>query len=87
MKKPLNKVALALWILAALFVVGELWSLNDMLGSIAQFRGNNVYMVGGSIGRLVQSTVGTAAMLTALWVLIELVDQIRRSVVRAAEKL
>ena len=87
MKKPLNKVALALWILAVLFVMGELWSLGDMYQMLMKFHeGDNVYMVGGSIDRIIQSIVGTAAMLTALGVLIELVDQIRWTVVRAAEK-
>lgn len=88
MKKPLNKVALALWITAILFVAGELWSLGDMLRSISQLRGtgDNIYMVGGSIERIIQSIVGTAAMLTALGVLIELVDQIRWTIVRAVEK-
>lgn len=88
MKKPLNKVALALWIVAILFVAGQLWSLGDMFRSISQLRGtgDNIYMVGGSIQRIIQSIVGTAAMLTALGVLIELVDQIRWTIVRAVEK-
>jgi hypothetical protein len=86
MKKPVNKVALALWILAALFVVGELWSLGDMFQSAARFHQDEIYLIGGSIERIVQSIVGTAALLTALGVLIELVDQIRWTVVRATDK-
>jgi hypothetical protein len=88
MKKPLNKVALALWIIAVLFVLGEIWTTVDMYRSVTKIYGNgdNVYMVGGSLGRIVQSTIGTAAMLSAWGVLIELVDQIRWTIVRASEK-
>jgi hypothetical protein len=86
MKKPLNKVALALWIIAALFVLGEAWSIFDMFRTADQFRGGHTHLAEGSITRLVQSTIGMAAMLTALGVLIELVDQILWTIVRATEK-
>jgi hypothetical protein len=87
-KKPINKVALALWIIAVVFVLGEVWTTIDMYRSIAEIhgQGDNVYMVGGGLERIVQSVIGTAAMLTAMGVLIELVDQIRWAIVRAAEK-
>jgi hypothetical protein len=86
MKKPVNKVALALWILAVLFVAGELWSLDGMFQSAAKFQQDQIYLIGGSVERVVQSIVATTAMLTALGALIELVDQIRWTIVRVAEK-
>ena len=89
MKKPFNKVAVALWVIAILFVLIEIWTTVDMYRSMTQIHGegDNVYLVGGSIQRIVQSTVGAAAMLVGLGMLIELVDQIRWTIVRAAEKL
>jgi hypothetical protein len=86
MKKPLNKVALALWIIAALFVLGEAWSMVDMFRTAAEMHDAQYYLVGGSISRLVQSTVVSAAMLTGMGVLIELVDQIRWTLIRASGK-
>jgi hypothetical protein len=88
MKKPINKIALALWIIAALFVLGEIWTAVDMYRSVTKIyeNGDNVYMVGGALARTVQSTIGFAAMLIAFGVLIELVDQIRWIIVRAVEK-
>ena len=88
MKKPLNKVALALWIVAILFVLIEIWTTVDMYRSMTQIHGDgdNVYLVGGSIQRIIQSTVGATAMLAGLGMLIELVDQIRWTIVRAAGK-
>ncbi|HTT85679.1 MAG TPA: hypothetical protein VMF67_19550 [Rhizomicrobium sp.] len=86
MKKPINKVALALWILAVLFVVAELWTYVDMFRTVAELHEDRVYLIGGSIARTIQSVAGTAAMLTAAGVLIELVDQIRWTIVRAVEK-
>ena len=86
MKKPLNKIALALWILAALFVMEETWTLAEMFRIPTGLRGDMTYVVGGSISRFIQSVVATAGLLTGIGVLIELVDQIRWTVVRASEK-
>jgi len=86
MKKPLNKIALALWIIAALFVLAEAWSMVDMFRTAAEMREAQYYLVGGSISRLVQSTAVPAAMLTGFGALIEPVDQIRWTLVRACGK-
>jgi hypothetical protein len=86
MKKPVNKVALALWAIVAMFVAGEAWSLFVMFRTAAEMRGGQTYLVDGAISRLVEGGVVAAAMMTALGVLIELVDQIRWTIVRAAEK-
>ncbi len=48
--------------------------------------GDTTYIVGESLQRIVRCMVSVAAMLVALGVLIELVDQIRWTIARALEK-
>jgi len=86
MKKPVNKVALALWIVAALFVLDEAWTTFDVIRATAKLGQGDVYLVSGGIARIVQSVVATAGMLTGTGMLVELVDQIRWAVVRASAK-
>ncbi|HEX4159307.1 MAG TPA: hypothetical protein VHY79_12610 [Rhizomicrobium sp.] len=85
-KKPVNKVALVLWILAALFVASELWTFIDLLQTASSLHGGETYLVGQGITQSVRLTFMEAANLTAAGMLIELVDQIRWTIVRAAEK-
>lgn len=82
MKKPINKVALALWIIAALLVAGNAWSMFDMFRTAAGIPGGHTYLVDGAISRFVLGGVVGAAMLTGIGVLIKLVDQIRWMLVR-----
>jgi hypothetical protein len=79
MKKPLNKVALALWALAALVIVGEACSLAvlDRGMHMSEAAGGSVYLVIGSIWNMVRSTVMSAAVLAAFGMIVELLDQIR----------
>ena len=86
MKKPLNKVALALWIMAVVFVLGEVWAAVLEFDTIDQLHGGTAYLVEASIRRVVPSTISIAAIMTAFGVLIELVDQIRWTILRAVEK-
>jgi len=86
MKKPLNKVALALWIVVVLFVLGEIWTYVSMLRALTSFHEDDIHVVGEGLVRTIQSVIATAAMLTALGARIELVDQIRWTIVRAVEK-
>lgn len=86
MKKPINKFALALWILAIVFVLGELWAAVFEFDTIDQLHGGTAYLVEGSIRRIIPSTIGAASIMTAFGVLIELVDQMRWTIVRAVEK-
>jgi hypothetical protein len=79
MKKPINKVAVALWILAALAVVGEVCSyllLHKMMAETAQ-HGDTVYEIVGSTWNWAKSAIVLTAQLVALGVIIELIDQIR----------
>ena len=86
MKKPLNKVTLALWIMAGLFVLAEIWTYAVMFRTANSFHAGETYVVMDSVARSVQSTLVGAAMLTAFGMLIELVDQIRSTIARAVEK-
>lgn len=86
MKKPLNKIALALWIIAALFVLVQAWSLVEMFRTSAEIGKDQYFLVLGSVSRLVQSAVIFPAVLTGMGALIELVDQIRWAFVRAPGK-
>jgi hypothetical protein len=69
-----------------MFVAGEAWSLFGMFRTAAEMRGGQTYLVDGAISRLVQGGVVAAGMLTGIGAQIELVDQIRWTIVRAAEK-
>jgi hypothetical protein len=86
MKKPLNKISPTLWICAVLFVLARAWTFVTMFQTTAEMRAGTYYLVIDGISRLVQSTVAVAATLTGMGVLIELVDQIRWTLVRASGK-
>jgi exosortase/archaeosortase len=80
MEKPINKIAVALWIVAAIWVVGQTWSLfaalrfaHDVQGAY----GGNSYFVSDTIWKWVQAIVMVCGQFVAFGVLIELVDQIR----------
>jgi len=83
-KKPINKVALALWALAVLVVIGEACSFAIIQHGIQRSAatGDTVYLVVGGIWNMVRSTVISAGALVALGMMVELLDQIRRNTVR-----
>ena len=83
MKKPLNKVALALWVLAALAVIGEACSFVVLQQGIQMAAARDtVYLVGGSVWNMARSAVMSAAALVALGMMVELLDQIRWNTAR-----
>jgi hypothetical protein len=65
-RKPLHKVAIALWVLAAAIILLWGWSLFDFL-SMPAHAGLGQYLFG----------IAAAAILIALGTIVELIDQIR----------
>jgi hypothetical protein len=80
MKKPINKLAVALWIVAIVYAAGEVWSLCSALrfaGNLQGTYGGHSYIVTGTVWKIAQSIVLVCSQLIALGILIEMVDQIR----------
>lgn len=78
MKKPLNKVALALWILAAVVAAGEILSsvaIRHVASDIATT--DTLYVVAGSMWSMIRGALMSASALVAYGTIIEIVDQIR----------
>ena len=84
MKKPINKVALALWALAVLVAIGEVCSFAVIQHGIQRSAaaGDTVYLVVGGIWNMVRSAVISSAALVALGMMVELLDQIRGNTAR-----
>jgi hypothetical protein len=77
MKKPVNRFAVALWVLAVLVLVamtGEYFSIFSATSELAQR--DTVYVV-GHFWKFFLRGVVSAARLASLGVIIELIDQIR----------
>jgi len=78
MKKPLNNFAFALWLIAALFVPADIWAFwhaslyNPYDGYIPLH--TNVLAL---IREMVESVLYVSGMLSALGMVIEILDQIR----------
>jgi len=79
MKKLTNKVALALWALAGLVVIGEACSFAVIHEGIqmSEATGGRIYLVVGSVWNMVRSAVLSAALLVAFGMIVELLDRIR----------
>ena len=79
MKKRINKVALALWLLAGLVVIGEACSFAVLHQGIqmSEAAGGRFFLVAGGLWNTVRSAVLSAAMLVAFGMIVELLDQIR----------
>lgn len=85
MKKPINKFAVALWVMAIAFAVYDLWSLFaavNMASELHSRYGDTIYVVGGTISKIVLSLVSGCGQFVALGILIEMVDQIRWTLAR-----
>ena len=84
MKKPLNRVALALWVLAVLVIVGEACSFVVLRHGVqmSEAAGDRIYLVAGATWNFVRSALMSAASLVALGTLVELLDQIRWNIRR-----
>ena len=79
MKKPVNKFAVGLWLLAALVFVGELAQLAMIISTAKALaaRGDTIYVVGHGLGAALAVLTVVPVHLVALGVIIEMLDQIR----------
>jgi hypothetical protein len=78
MKKPVDRFAIALWVLAVVVILGTAFSEYSVQFYVQRAEPNiTLYEVVGSAWRLVSAGIATAALIAGLGVLIELVDQIR----------
>jgi hypothetical protein len=79
-KKPVNKFAVALWVLAAVVLVGEVGQTLSLLQSMSN-PDPAAHALGNIVGRgmwfALLGSVSTPAQLAGLGVLIEILDQIR----------
>lgn len=84
MKKPVNKFALFLWVLAVLVLAAQAAQYFTMMTSAREMamHGDHIDLVGGAIEKLVLTGLLAAAQLASFGVLIELVDQIRWNALR-----
>jgi hypothetical protein len=78
MKKPLNRVAIALWVLAVLTLAGEAASLAYMRQIVqeATSQPGQTYYVVGHFWPMIRGSVLPAILLAVFGYLIELIDQI-----------
>jgi hypothetical protein len=79
-KKPVNKFAVTLWVLAVVVLIGELGQTISLLqsmsdaGPAAQIAGN---IMGRGMWFALLGSLSTPAQLAGLGVIIEILDQIR----------
>ncbi len=78
MKKPLSNFAFALWLIAAIFAVADVWafwkaSLYDPYEGHIRLHTNYLEM----IRQMVESVLYVSGTLSALGMVIEILDQIR----------
>jgi hypothetical protein len=79
MKKPINKFAVTLWVLAVLVLGSFIYSYFSVMRTLEQFAqpGARLYSLGGDLLSFIHSGLLPAMVLVAFGYLIELVDQIR----------
>ena len=78
MKKPLNKFALGLWIVAAIYVAVQAWAMYDITQLCVAFPvRDGAACVRGAPWDGLGQIVLTVSVLASFAVLIELVDRIR----------
>jgi hypothetical protein len=78
-KKPVNKVAVGLWVLAVIVLIGgagSLEALREGLGTSVE-EGGKIFMVAGNPWKIIVGSLLPAAQLLAFGVIIGLIDQIR----------
>jgi hypothetical protein len=80
-KKPINKVAVAIWVIAALMLASAVISVVQMQSALiqgAKLAGNEeTFLVVNSSLTMMERGIASIIMLAAFGYLIELVDQIR----------
>jgi hypothetical protein len=79
MKKPVNKFAVGLWLLAAVVLTGGLAQLAMIISTTRAMaaRGDTIYVVGHGLGAALAGLIVVPVQLVALGVIIEMLDQIR----------
>jgi hypothetical protein len=79
MKKPINKFAVGLWVVAVIVLIGGVGSLETMREALryTEAQGGTIFEVAGSSWRIIVGSLLPAAQLAAFGVIIELIDQIR----------
>lgn len=85
MKKPINKFAVVLWIVATAYALAGSWSFYTIMqlsGDIQHAYGGHAYFVVGTAQRYLEPLVVVFCELVALGLLIEMVDQIRWNLAR-----
>ncbi|HWU26678.1 MAG TPA: hypothetical protein VN154_09780 [Rhizomicrobium sp.] len=82
MKKPINKFAVVLWVVALFALLSGVVQYATLLETARWLHegGDRVYAFEGSALRLISISVSAAAQLAGVGVMIELFDQIRWSV-------
>jgi len=71
MKKPVNKFALTLWIMAAIYIAVQVWALVHIMNLTV-----SAHMSYPPLWDGLESIVKTSALLASLGVVIELLDRI-----------
>lgn len=85
MQKPINKFAVALWVAAALVLIGSVIQFFWFVATMRNLanHGDTIHLLEGSISKLLLlGAILPAAQLSSFGVLIELVDQIRWNALR-----
>ena len=79
MKKPINRVAIALWVLAVLTHASEAasWAYMRQILQEATSQPGQAYYVVGHFWPMIRASALAATLLAAFGYLIELIDQIR----------
>jgi hypothetical protein len=79
MKKPINRVAIALWVLAVLTLASEAasWAYRRQILQEATSQPGQTYYVVGHFWPMIRASALAATLLAAFGYLIELIDQIR----------
>jgi len=79
MKKPINKFAVALWVLAIVVFIVQFASFFSVTQTLRHLgpQGGSTLIVEGGFSKIALSGLMAAAQLSALGVIIELIDQIR----------
>ena len=79
MKKPINKFAVALWVLAVVVIAAEAMQFVTAVESAKQLaaQDDHLYLVAGATEKILLAGLLAAAQLSAFGVIIELIDQIR----------
>jgi len=77
MKKPINKIAVAIWIVAGVLFLGDTYSFLRLREVMAHYTQPDASLLPSQLWSIVHSGLFTLAFLVGVGIIIELVDQIR----------